>query len=389
MASVIYRQRNKTNNIWSYEIRDKGKTLLTKSGFKTKKEAQIDAEPILQKIRTGKSLNRDMTLPQLYQKWFNLKIKSSNRSNETLRKYQYKLDKINELFGDKKIIDIKHSDYQLAMNKLGEKLGKNLLGRINSDIKKCIQLAIADRLMIDDFTINVELHSQKIKQAKDEKYIHSEQHYQKILKELKEKMDYKKSISPFILYFLFKTGMRYGELVALTWKEIDYKNQLIYTYRRFNTTRVWDFVPPKNETSIRYIPIDEYDVRILKNLKQQQQYYFQSLGLSNPNNFVFAHYGLKSILPSVATINKALKLLLEQLHISPIITTKGARHTYGSILLSKGFNMYVIAKIMGHKDISMLIEVYGHAIQETTDKQFISIKQGILEKVANDVSSRV
>lgn len=389
MASVIYRQRNKTNNIWSYEIRDKGKTLLTKSGFKTKKEAQIDAEPILQKIRTGTSLNRDMTLPQLYQKWFNLKIKSSNRSNETLRKYQYKLDKINELFGDKKIIDIKHSDYQLAMNKLGEKLGKNLLGRINSDIKKCIQLAIADRLMIDDFTINVELHSQKIKQAKDEKYIHSEQHYQKILKELKEKMDYKKSISPFILYFLFKTGMRYGELVALTWKEIDYKNQLIYTYRRFNTTRVWDFVPPKNETSIRYIPIDEYDVRILKNLKQQQQYYFQSLGLSNSNNFVFAHYGLKSILPSVATINKALKLLLEQLHISPIITTKGARHTYGSILLSKGFNMYVIAKIMGHKDISMLIEVYGHAIQETTDKQFISIKQGILEKVANDVSNRV
>ncbi len=389
MASVIYRQRNKTNNIWSYEIRDKGKTLLTKSGFKTKKEAQIDAEPILQKIRTGTSLNRDMTLPQLYQKWFNLKIKSSNRSNETLRKYQYKLDKINELFGDKKIIDIKHSDYQLAMNKLGEKLGKNLLGRINSDIKKCIQLAIADRLMIDDFTINVELHSQKIKQAKDEKYIHSEQHYQKILKELKEKMDYKKSISPFILYFLFKTGMRYGELVALTWKEIDYKNQLIYTYRRFNTTRVWDFVPPKNETSIRYIPIDEYDVRILKNLKQQQQYYFQSLGLSNTNNFVFAHYGLKSILPSVATINKALKLLLEQLHIYPIITTKGARHTYGSILLSKGFNMYVIAKIMGHKDISMLIEVYGHAIQETTDKQFISIKQGILEKVANDVSSRV
>ena len=69
------------------------------------------------------------------------------------------------------------------MNKLGEKLGKNLLGRINSDIKKCIQLAIADRLMINDFTINVELHSQKIKQAKDEKYIHSEQHYQKNLKE--------------------------------------------------------------------------------------------------------------------------------------------------------------------------------------------------------------
>lgn len=102
MASVIYRQRNKTNNIWSYEIRDKGKTILTKSGFKTKKEALIEAEPILQKIRTGTTLNRDMTLPQLYQKWLNLKIKSSNRTEETLRKYQYKLDKINELFENQK-----------------------------------------------------------------------------------------------------------------------------------------------------------------------------------------------------------------------------------------------------------------------------------------------
>lgn len=51
--------------------------------------------------------------------------------------------------------------------------------------------------------------------------------------------------------------------------------------------------------------------------------------------------------------------------------------------------MYVTAKIMGHKDISMLIEVYGHAIQETTNKQFISIKQGILEKVAIDVANHV
>ncbi|UYT10382.1 tyrosine-type recombinase/integrase [Lactococcus garvieae] len=389
MASVIYRQRNKTNNIWSYEIRDKGKAILTKSGFKTKKEAQIEAEPILQKIRTGTTLNRDMTLPQLYQKWLNLKIKSSNRTEETLRKYQYKLDKINELFENQKIKDIKPSDYQLAMNKLGKKLGRNLLGRINSDIRKCIQLAIADKLMIDDFTINVELHSQKTKQTKDEKYIHSEQDYQNILKELKKKMDYQKSVSPYIIYFLFKTGMRYGELVALTWEDVDYKNQLLYTYRRFNTTRVWDFVPPKNETSVRHVPIDEYDIELLKKLKEQQKRYFLELELSNPVNFIFAHYGLKNFIPSVATVNKALTLLLKQLNISPIITTKGARHTYGSILLSKGFDMYVTAKIMGHKDISMLIEVYGHAIQETTNKQFISIKQGILEKVAIDVANHV
>lgn len=53
MASVRYRKRG-DSNLWTYEIRSEGKTIAHNSGFKTKKLAESEAEPILQELRLGK-----------------------------------------------------------------------------------------------------------------------------------------------------------------------------------------------------------------------------------------------------------------------------------------------------------------------------------------------
>ena len=52
MASVRYRKRG-DSNLWTYEIRNEGKTVAHNSGFKTKKLAESEAEPILQELRLG------------------------------------------------------------------------------------------------------------------------------------------------------------------------------------------------------------------------------------------------------------------------------------------------------------------------------------------------
>ncbi len=61
--------------------------------------------------------------------------------------------------------------------------------------------------------------------------------------------------------------------------------------------------------------------------------------------------------------------------VKPEITTKGLRHTYGSILLHKNIDMGVVAKILGHKDIQMLIEVYGHTLVERISKEFGEVEE--------------
>lgn len=57
MANARYRRRG-NQNLWAYEIREEGKTVAYNSGFKTKKLAEAEAEPILQKLRTGSIITK-------------------------------------------------------------------------------------------------------------------------------------------------------------------------------------------------------------------------------------------------------------------------------------------------------------------------------------------
>ena len=240
MASVRYRKRG-DSNLWTYEIRNEGKTVAHNSGFKTKKLAESEAEPILQELRLGKRISRDISLVDLYQEWLELKILPSSRSEETKKKYLLRKNTIERLFGNKKVTQIRASEYQRIMNKYGQTVGRN------------------------DFTQHVELFSSKEQQMTEEKYLHTEKDYLDLLLAVKRKFDYQRSIVPYIVYFLLKTGMRFGELIALTWNEVDFDRGLLKTYRRFNTLS-HKFVPPKNKTSIRMVPIDEECIKILQEL---------------------------------------------------------------------------------------------------------------------------
>ena len=374
MASVRYLKRGK-KNLWTYTIRDEtSKTIAYKSGFDTKKKAQIEAEKLLRKLNHGFSLDNKMSLYQLYQEWLNLKILPSKRSQTTKNKYIMRKEIIKKLFGDTPVSQIKPSKYQRIMNDYGKTVTRDTLSRLQTSIKECIKTAQADKIFIEDFTFFAELFSSKESQSAEEKYIHSEKDLNNIIKYIKQKMDYRKSTAPFIIYFLFKTGMRFGELVALTWEDINFDEKVIKTYRRYNTS-TRQFVPPKNQTSIRNIPISDEEINILKSLKQDQVRLNNELRIINTNNFIFQHYGYVQDIPNNATVNKELRKILIRLDISPIITTKGARHTYGSFLWHNQIDLGVIARILGHKDISMLVEVYGHTLQEKINDEFDNVRK--------------
>ncbi|HEW9360788.1 TPA: tyrosine-type recombinase/integrase [Streptococcus pneumoniae] len=372
MAYIEYKQSGK-KRLWSFSIRERSKSLLHKSGFKTKREAKIEAEKVLHKLNTGSVLSSSMTLSELYNEWLDLKILPSNRSVVTKKKYLMRKKVIERLFGNKPVSQIKPSEYQKIMNEYGETVSRNFLGRLNSCIRASIQMAIADKVIIEDFTAYVELFSSKSGQKVEEKYLHAESDYQKVLVYLKNKFDYQKSIVPYVIYFLFKTGMRFSELIALTWDEVDELNEQLKTYRRYNTA-IHKFTPPKNNTSIRLVPITSDMLSLLKTLKILQLKTNKELNIDNENNLIFQHFGYVYDVPDIATVNKAIKVMLKELQIFPLITTKGARHTYGSYLWHNNIDLGVIAKILGHKDISMLIDVYGHTLEEKISEEFMAVK---------------
>lgn len=77
--------------------------------------------------------------------------------------------------------------------------------------------------------------------------------------------------------------------------------------------------------------------------------------------FFDKRYGL----PTNNGINKALKVYLTKLNITPLIVATGCRHTYACVLLAKKVDIAVVAKNMGHKNIQRIIDTYGHVLKET------------------------
>lgn len=67
--------------------------------------------------------------------------------------------------------------------------------------------------------------------------------------------DYFEQYSYTIIYFLFMTGIRFGELQALTWSDLDFENELVNINKSMYYTNPNNFKinPPKTKAGNRII----------------------------------------------------------------------------------------------------------------------------------------
>ena len=198
-----------------------------------------------------------------------------------------------------------------------------------------------------------------------------------MLSHLRSKFNYRESVMSYLLYFLFKTGFRVGEGMAVCWSDIDFENKTIRTYRRFSGDRQV-FTPPKTKTSVREIPVDDKLLQVLKDFKEEQSKVLFDREDLNKEDLVF--YDRRYRIPTNAGLNKYLRVCLSELGIgSQEMSATSGRHTYGSYLLAQGVDIWVVAKLMGHKDIQQLIKTYGHVLQEVIDKEYDTIRDLMVE----------
>lgn len=374
---ISYTQRGK-QKLWSYRIFDTSKNLIAyKGGFKTKTEAKKEAMPLEVKLLNGIKIKKNISLHELWEKWYQLHILPENKSKSTLNKHKKRGRLIWDYFKDTPIQAIKASDYQTFINEFAKTNGKDNVGRLNSEVRKVLAFAKQDKIDCHDFTANVKITGLPPKKSKDEKYIHRKADYIRLLSYLRSIADYKTSVMPYLLYIQLKTGLRFGEALGLTWDCIKWQSKEIYTYRRYDSNnRKW--TDPKTPESVRYIPIDDETVSILHQIKKEQSGFL----LNNPDQMLFVNvfYGV----PSNNAANKYLQHILQSLSIEPQnMTCTGNRHTYASILLAEDIDIWVIAKNMGHKDIKQITETYGHLIQEKAELENEKVRQALLNiKVA-------
>lgn len=154
----------------------------------------------------------------------------------------------------------------------------------------------------------------------------------------------------YMILLAIATGARLGEIQALTWKDINFNFHTVDINKSWNET-LRDFQPTKNESSKRIIRVDETTLNFLRDLKQNNQ----------PSVFT-NQYGT---IPTSSAVNKTLRGCLKELNINkPSFHFHSIRHTHVAYLLSKGVDLYIISKRLGHSDISTTSRVYSYLIDE-------------------------
>lgn len=148
------------------------------------------------------------------------------------------------------------------------------------------------------------------------------------------------------------TGLRIGELLALTWQDIDFEKGIMTITKTChdgsaNDKHVRILDTPKTENSRRQIPLSKPILKILKDMKKRSKC-----------NFVIAD-GDKPVF--VRSYQRTFELLLKKLSI----THKGfhsLRHTFATRALECGMDVKSLSEILGHKNATITLNRYAHSL---------------------------
>lgn len=359
--SISYRKRGK-NKTWDYRVFDKnGIVIASNSGFKTKKEASYEATDVERKLLLSNVFTPKATLYELWEKWYELIIVPSKLSQSSKDKHVQRGKVIKEYFDDVVVTKISHSKYQQFINDYCSRVLVDQVRRFNKVVKEVILMAQRDGALIADFTEGIKFEGETSRKKPEDKHIGSIVAYENLLIALKKRIFESDSVTPCLLYLYFTTGFRPGEGAAVCWPDIDFENMEIKTYRRYSGDKN-KFYPPKNKWAVRSAPMSDDLATILKYLQNNQERILAEKGVINSENLVFFDW-LHGV-PTSTAVSKYLKRLLKDIGYDYKLTAYSGRHSYGSYLLAEKIDIWVVSKILGHKDISQLIETYGHLLQE-------------------------
>ena len=178
-----------------------------------------------------------------------------------------------------------------------------------------------------------------------------------------------------LIRFVFNTGMRPSEWSALKWSDIDFINQEVHVTTAIVHNQVKG---TKTSAGRRSIPLN---IIALYALQEQKAFTFLH------NDFVFMKMQTRVQLPK-KELNRVDPDSFRKHQWSRVLKASGVRyrypyqmrHTYATMHISSGENIWKIAKWLGHASPEMLFRHYGSFIEEFEQKDTTGTREGNINK---------
>lgn len=167
------------------------------------------------------------------------------------------------------------------------------------------------------------------------------------------------------------TGLRIGELLALTWNDICFANGTLSVEKTLHDGKdkrgrfSRRINAPKTMSSIRIVPLPKQIIPLLKEMKRNAD-----------GTYVISSKG-KSV--SVRVYQRNFSKLLERLNI-PHKGFHSLRHTFATRALECGMDVKTLSEILGHKSATVTLNRYVHSTADYKKEMMNKLGKMMYEK---------
>lgn len=382
MAEVTAKKRGSK---WEYrfeatKINGKRKQI-SKSGFKTKKEALTAGVKAFTEYQTAGSniVRSEVSIADYFDLWLreycktNLKLSTYQSYSNSIERY------VKPYIGKYKLTSVSTEVLQkLVNNMFNMGYSRKTIGKVKRMISSALNYA-TDTLKYIPYNpmLKVKIPSERATPeipTRNKPHIYITQEWiEKIFERFPE------GHPVFIPLLLgYKCGMRIGEAYAICWDDVDFENQTISINKQVQWNgekKYWYFTAPKFN-SVRTIEIDTELCDILKRayIKQQEdkalykkQYINVFMDKAN-NSINNIGVGVK-IFPinrrengdyiSERGMQHASRIIHHKLGLKEF-TFHSLRHTHATMLEESGAPIKYTQERLGHKDVKVTLQIYQH-----------------------------
>ena len=318
------------------------------------KEANEKADKYMNQLNSGMTLDFEyITIDELMYKWL-FQIKKNEIKPSSFQSYEgtYRNYIKDSDIAGLKVYNTKSIQIQEYYNKLGKTKTYSQIKKLNKLLKQFFFYAEREGFILKNPCNNITIPNKTDKKSakEDIEYFNEDE-----IEQLKIAF-HGHALENLILTAL-GTGLRQGELLALKWNNVHLDEKYLDVKESVKKVYVFDdygnkslqtvYNTPKTQNSIRRVDLPDKIVSLLSNIKKESEFVFSNNGEPISAKTVFGNW----------------KRVLTQNNI-PYKKFHALRHTYATMLLTKGVDLKTVQDLMGHSDIT-ITQIYLHVLPKT------------------------
>lgn len=343
----------------------------------TKTEAKRALESFRREIESGLKLDADkVTFGEYVQQWIDAREASKILAPATIKRNKEILEHLKRHLRD---IPLTHIDAptvrSLYITLVDEGVGQPSMVKVGIILKQILKQAVIDGIILRNPCDMVEAPKQKkskVGKALDKSGV---SRLVSALDELEAKeyplaQDAQQKATANLAHatairLILATGLRQGELLALSWSDIDFTNRLL-TVRQTLDKTTGELKAPKTESGIRDIALDEQILSDLMRWRISQSRYLNSLGIEQGSTtpIITSEAGERL---DASGLERWWRNFRKQNGFDGL-RLHDLRHTHATMLVSSGLNIKAVSSRLGHASVGITLDLYSHAQREDDEK---------------------